>query len=112
MRHIFFVGPAALVLLAAAAVCEPVPLERVPDEAVRSGAVRLAGLISKAFPDAPVKVTGNAEKAVAYKREGVVLLAVPDGGLAKKTLDEAGDQVSPVGWIVLRGLAPEVDGGI
>jgi hypothetical protein len=112
MRLSLLLWMGALLLAAQAAPCEEIALERVPDEAVRMGVTRLSTLISRMFPDPPVKVSPSADTSAAYKGEGVVLLVVPDSGLGKKSLEEASEKATPAGWLVVRGLGPVVEGGI
>lgn len=104
------VWTAGLALIAAGAVWSDLEVERVADDAASKAAATVREIVSRTFPDAAIKITASAEKAVAYKCEGLAMLLVPDHGFTAKSIDDAADKAAPAGWIVLRGVVPVVDG--
>lgn len=110
MRRALMSWGVALLVIAAGVAAAQIEVEALPDDVVRKAAMRLGEMVAKAFPDPALKIVGGAEKAVGYRGEGVIVIMLPDRGFTSKTIEEAGAQAAPVGWIALRGLAPVVQG--
>lgn len=83
--------------------------EAVPVEQVREFARRLTeGTAS--IPDAPVKVETDPERPQSLRWEGGSALIVPDRKLSATVLAEAGENVVPIGRMILRNTVLVTDG--
>lgn len=102
--------PVALagMLLASAARAEDA-VEAIPKDYIQQFAPLAVGLFQAQFPNPPVKVEPNAEKALGYHiKEKVGALVFPDKNLSPKTIDEAGEQDVPVAILTTLALTLEM----
>jgi hypothetical protein len=86
-----------------AAAVEP---EEIPAEFIQQFAPIATLLYQQQFPNPPVKVDPNAEKALGYHvKQEVAALAIPDKALSEAVLNEAKDKDVPVGVITAKSLS-------
>jgi hypothetical protein len=93
--------------LAAGAVrAADVEAEAIPAEFIQQFAPIATLLFQQQFPNPPIKVDPNAEKALGYHvKESVAALAIPDKALNEAALKDAKDKDVPVGVVTCKSLS-------
>ena len=98
-----------LLLIAACAFAQEI--QQVPAEQ----AVKIARKVTETLgspADAPFAVDPDVEKPAGIKANGETgLLALPDKKITAATLAATGKEITPLGHLWMRGVAPSVSGG-
>jgi hypothetical protein len=95
-----------LALIAAAALAQAdITAEEIPADQVQLYAPFAMQLIQERFPDPPVKVDLNVDKAVGYHvKQQVGVIMMPDRNLTAKAIEEVGDKEIPVAVLATKSL--------
>lgn len=80
--------------------------EEIPAEFIQQFAPIATLLFQQQFPEPPVKVDPNAEKALGYHvKQEVAALAIPDKLLTEAVINDAKDKDVPVGVVTCKSLS-------
>jgi len=101
--------PVAFAVLFAVGVARAeVAAEAIPADYIQQFAPLAVGLFQAQFPNPPVKVEPNAEKAHGYHlKEKIGVLVFPDKNVTAKSIEEAKDKEVPVGILATLSLTLE-----
>lgn len=104
--------PVALAALFVAGVARAeVNAEAIPADYIQQFAPLAVGLFQQQFPNPPVKVDPDAEKAQGYHmKEKIGALVFPDKNVTAKAIDEVKEQEVPVGILATLSLTLEAKG--
>ena len=104
MRKIL-VGLSLAVALAAGVARAEETAEAIPAEFLQQFSPLAMQLIQQQFPNPPVKVDLNPDKAVGYHlKEMVAVVVVPDKAITGKAVEDAGDKDVPLAVIATKSL--------
>ncbi len=80
--------------------------EEIPAEFIQQFAPIATLLFQQQFPEPPVKVDPNAEKALGYHvKQEVAALAIPDRALTEVAVNDAKEKDVPVGVLTAKSLS-------
>lgn len=96
----------AVACVAAAAARAQIAAEPIPAEFLQQFAPFATALFQQQFPNPPVKLDLQADKAVGYHvKEMVGIVAVPDRNLSARAIEEIADRELPAGVVTTKSLS-------
>lgn len=100
------IGMSVLLIAVAGVVRAEVAAEAIPPDFLAQFSPFAVALIQQQFPNPPVKIDPQADKAVGYHvKEAFAVVAMPDKGLTAKAVEDAGETEVPVGVLATRSLS-------
>jgi hypothetical protein len=93
-------------LAAGVRAADAVEAEAIPPDFIQQFAPVATLFFQQQFPNPPVKIDPNAEKALGYHvKESVAALAIPDKALTEAVIKDAKDKDVPVGVLTCKSLS-------